>query len=91
MYSIISVFIMNLTYIARINPDLPCTILFDTDEWKILYCATNRTKKPPEKTVHDCGSGEVRGLVRRPQNSAQRRSAGSQNYLEGFAKALYPA
>jgi hypothetical protein len=40
---------MNLTYIARINPGLPCTVLFDTDEWKILYCAANRTKKPPEK------------------------------------------
>jgi hypothetical protein len=23
--------------------------LFDDDEWKILYCATNRTKKVPEK------------------------------------------
>jgi hypothetical protein len=49
MYSIISVFIMNLTYIARINPDLSCAILFDDDEWKIRYCAANRTKKPPEK------------------------------------------
>jgi hypothetical protein len=37
MYSIISVFIMNLTYITRISPDLPCTVLFDDDEWKILY------------------------------------------------------
>jgi hypothetical protein len=46
---------MNLTYIARINPDLPCTVLFDDDEWKILYCAANRTMtslrevQPPEK------------------------------------------
>jgi hypothetical protein len=29
MYSVIAVFIMNLTYIARVNPELPCTILFD--------------------------------------------------------------
>jgi hypothetical protein len=28
-YSVISVFIMNLTYIARVNPELPCGILFD--------------------------------------------------------------
>jgi hypothetical protein len=46
---------MNLAYIARINPALPCTILFDGDEWKILYCAANRTMaslrevQPPEK------------------------------------------
>jgi hypothetical protein len=39
MYSVIAVFIMNLTYMARIHPELPCTILFEDDEWKILYCA----------------------------------------------------
>jgi hypothetical protein len=49
MYSVIAVFIMNLTYMARINPDLPCSILFDEEEWKILYCAANKTKVPPEK------------------------------------------
>jgi hypothetical protein len=45
MYSVIAVFIMNLTYRARFNPDLPCTILFEEDEWKLLYCAANKTKK----------------------------------------------
>jgi hypothetical protein len=49
MYSIISVFIMNLTYIARINPEPPCTILFDEDEWKVLYCVANRRKEAPRK------------------------------------------
>jgi hypothetical protein len=37
MYSVIAVFIMNLTYIARVSPELPCTILFDEEEWKVLY------------------------------------------------------
>jgi hypothetical protein len=49
MRSVIAVFIMNLTYIARVSPDLPCTILFDEDEWKLLYCVANRTKKVPDK------------------------------------------
>jgi len=49
MYSIIAAFIMNLTYIARINPQLPCTVFFEEDEWKVLYCAANKTKKPPSK------------------------------------------
>jgi hypothetical protein len=49
MYSVIAVFIMNLTYIARINPELPCTILFEEEEWKMLYCAANRTKKVPDR------------------------------------------
>jgi hypothetical protein len=48
-YSVIAVFIMNLTYIARINPELPCTIAFEDEEWKLLYCAANRTKKVPDK------------------------------------------
>jgi hypothetical protein len=48
MYSVIAVFIMNLTYIARVNPELPCTILFDEEEWKVLYCVANRTKEAPE-------------------------------------------
>jgi hypothetical protein len=37
MYSVIAAFIMNLTYIARIRPELPCTILFEEEEWKTLY------------------------------------------------------
>ncbi|GHU20058.1 hypothetical protein FACS189472_10770 [Alphaproteobacteria bacterium] len=49
MYSIISFFIMNLTYMAKINPDVSCSILFDEDEWKVLYCAGNRTKTPPSE------------------------------------------
>ena len=49
MYSIISVLILNLTYIARIHPDVPCTVFFEEDEWKVLYCTANKTKKPPDK------------------------------------------
>jgi hypothetical protein len=49
MYSDISVFIMNPTYIARVNPELPCSILFDEEEWKVLYCVGNRRQGAPEK------------------------------------------
>jgi hypothetical protein len=48
-YSVIAVFILNLTCIARVNPELPRGILFDEDEWKVLYCAANRRKEAPEK------------------------------------------
>jgi hypothetical protein len=34
MYSGIAVFIMNLTYRARIRPELARTILFEEEEWK---------------------------------------------------------
>ena len=49
MYSIIAAAIMNITYIARTNPRLPCTVCFEEDEWKVLYCTANKTKKPPEE------------------------------------------
>ena len=49
MYSIIAVAILNITYIARIHPFLPCTVCFEEEEWKTLYCTANKTKKPPDK------------------------------------------
>ena len=49
MYSIIATLLMNLVYIARTNPQLPCTVFFEEEEWKVLYCTANKTKKRPEK------------------------------------------
>ena len=48
MYSVISVLILNMTYIARIHPETPCTVFFEEDEWKVLYRAANKTKKAPQ-------------------------------------------
>ena len=48
MYSVIAVVIMNMTYIARIAPTESCVIFFEEDEWKLLYCAANKTKKAPK-------------------------------------------
>jgi hypothetical protein len=49
MYSIIAVAIMNITYAARLHPDLPCTVFFEEDEWKVLYRTANKTKKALEE------------------------------------------
>jgi hypothetical protein len=49
MYSIIAAAIMNITFMARINPELPCTVCFEEEDWKVLYCTANKTKIPPEK------------------------------------------
>ena len=49
IYSIISVTILNMTYLARVNPELPCSVIFDTDEWQTLYCISNKTKIPPNE------------------------------------------
>jgi hypothetical protein len=49
MYSVIAAMIMNMTYIARIHPEEPCTTFFEEDEWKVLYCTANKTKKVPKR------------------------------------------
>ena len=49
MYSIIALSIMHITYVARIYPQLPCTVVFAQEEWKVLYCAANKTKRLPSK------------------------------------------
>jgi hypothetical protein len=51
IYSIIAVFIMNMTYAARLNPDTPCTNFFDEDEWQLLYSYGYKTKEIPDKPI----------------------------------------
>jgi hypothetical protein len=41
--------VMALVKLGRETPDLPCSILFEEDEWKGLHCYVNRTRTPPEK------------------------------------------
>jgi len=49
MYSVIAVFILNLTYLGRILPNLLCDLIFEETEWKVLYCVANKTKEPPKE------------------------------------------
>lgn len=43
VYSIISVRILGMTYLARQYPEEPCTMFLEEEEWKVLYCIANRT------------------------------------------------
>lgn len=47
LYSVIAIDILIMTWLARAKPDVSCEILFDDDEWKILYCVAKKTKIPP--------------------------------------------
>jgi len=49
MKSVIAMFIMTITYIGRILPDIPCNVFFDEDEWKVLYKIANKTKCVPDE------------------------------------------
>ena len=72
IYSVIAVFILALTYLARTVPDLPCNVFFDDDEWKILYRLIHKTKKAPRKpySLKDAVSylGELGGYKRSPSD-----------------------
>jgi hypothetical protein len=39
--------IMHLTWLGRTSPDLPCTIYFEDQQWKALYCFHKKTPTPP--------------------------------------------
>lgn len=49
IYSVISLFIMAITFLGRVAPDMPCDLLFEEDEWKTLYRIANKTKIPPDR------------------------------------------
>jgi hypothetical protein len=49
IYSVIAVFILALTLMARSNPDISCDVFLEEDEWKILYSLINRKQKAPDK------------------------------------------
>ena len=42
--------IMHVTWLARTEPNRPCTIYFEDMQWKALYCFRNKTTTPPTKT-----------------------------------------
>jgi hypothetical protein len=41
--------IMQLTWLGRTCPDLPCTIYFEDEQWKALYCFHKKVRTPPKK------------------------------------------
>jgi hypothetical protein len=49
LYSVIALYIMELMLTSRECPQLPCDVFFDDFEWKILYCAANKTQTPPSE------------------------------------------
>lgn len=51
-YSIMSIRILGMTYMARQHSEEPCTLFLEEEEeeWKVLYCIANRTAIPPQVT-----------------------------------------
>lgn len=49
IYSIVAWRIMHITYIARENPEAPCTIILKDYEWKALCCCSSEKETPPSE------------------------------------------
>jgi hypothetical protein len=86
MYSVIAVFIMNLTYMARIHPQLPCTVLFEDEEWKMLSCAANRTKKVPHRPYTIKQAADYIGWLGGPKRAHRDGPPGVKTVLTGLQK-----
>jgi len=48
LYSIISIHIMQLTFLSRNAPETPCDLILNEAEWKTLHRAANRIRSEPE-------------------------------------------
>jgi len=49
LYSVIAWRILYATMLARVVPDVACTVLLDEDEWQALYCRIHRVAVAPLK------------------------------------------
>lgn len=47
LYAIVAWRLLWLTYLARADPDAPCTVALTQDEWQALYVAVHRTPALP--------------------------------------------
>jgi hypothetical protein len=47
LYAVIAWRIMYATLLARLVPDITCTVLLQEEEWQALYCRIHRTPTPP--------------------------------------------
>ena len=85
-YSFIAVTLLNMAYIARVNPDLPCSVLFDEDERKILFCMANKTKIPPKEVYTIKGAVTFTGWPGGPKRAPGDGPPGVKTIWKGLTK-----
>jgi hypothetical protein len=51
LYSIAAWRLLHITYLARIQPDAPCSLILTSDEADALYCIVNKTLSLPPNPV----------------------------------------
>jgi hypothetical protein len=90
MKSVIAMFIMTITYIGRILPDIPCNVFFDDDEWKVLYKIVNKTKYAPDEPYSMADAVKYLGTLGSYKRSPSDGPPGLKSIWKGLYK-LYDA
>jgi hypothetical protein len=49
VYSVVAWRVLALTYQARVEPEAPCSLVLETEQWQALYCRVHRTQIPPQE------------------------------------------
>jgi hypothetical protein len=50
IYTVVAWRLLYMTYVARVAPELPCTVILEEDEWQALFVVGSKRAKPlPEK------------------------------------------
>jgi len=89
LFSIVALYIMAITYTARVMPELPCTVFFDEEEWKYLYRIVKRTRISPVEPYSIAKAvdylGELGGYKRNPSDG----SVGVESIWNGLFKLYF--
>jgi len=88
--SVIAMFIMTITYVGRMMPDLPCSVFFDDDEWVTLYKIANKTKFTPEEPYSLADAVKYLGVLGGYKRSPSDGPPGLKSIWNGLCK-LYEA
>jgi hypothetical protein len=86
MYSIIAVMILNMTYAGRLTPEQPCSLVLGEEEWKLLYCATNKTRKEPKKPYRIKEAVDYLGRLGGPKRASSDGPPGVKTIWIGLMK-----
>lgn len=46
IYNVVAWRLLYMTYVARVAPELPCTVVLEDNEWKALYVVSSRRPRP---------------------------------------------
>jgi len=90
LYSVIASYVLALTYLGRISPEISCDCFLDLSEWKMLYVIVHKVTKAPEKPYTIGEAIKYLGILGRGKRAPSDGPPGVKCIWEGLFK-LYNA